>query len=141
MEQPENNYMAKIREERENPKPSSSSERYEFDDLLRMVGGLGRYPILLYSFMCIMSIPIGLSQLVQVFYGATPAFECVDRSGKGWMTSNDSCGVGKCCTNCTRYDFKGEFTSAVSEVIDLRLSLCTSMVIKCMHALLVITTE
>ena len=89
----------------------SSSKEYTFDDLFTMVGGFGRYPALLYSFTCIMSIPIGLSQLVQVFYGATPMFECANNAAL-----NDSCAVSRCCANCTSYDFKGVLTSAVSEV-------------------------
>lgn len=92
---------------------SSSKENYEFDDLLRLVGGFGRYPMLLYAFMCLMTVPIGLQQLVLVFYGASPPFQCVASS----TTMNSSnCEIDKCCANCTEYEFKGKYTSAVSEV-------------------------
>ena len=56
---------------------SKLKKSYEFDDLLAMVGGFGRYNFLLYSFLCVMTVPIGLQQLVQVFYGATPKYSCV----------------------------------------------------------------
>ncbi|KAL9981131.1 hypothetical protein ACROYT_G009795 [Oculina patagonica] len=91
----------------------SSKKTYQFDDLLRLVGGFGRYPMLLYGFMCLMTVPIGLQQLVLVFYGASPPFQC---AASITASNNDSvCGVDKCCANCTKYEFTGEFTSAVSE--------------------------
>lgn len=94
--------------------PLKKANQYAFDDLFEMVGGLGRYPVLLYLFTCIMSIPIGLAQLVQVFYGASPYFEC---STTGDPASNSStCLPNTCCANCSRYEFKGVLTSAVSEV-------------------------
>lgn len=89
-----------------------SKKSYEFDDLLSMVGGFGRYTFLLYAFMCVMSLPIGLQQLVQVFYGATPKYSCVSLSSHG----NNTCQAGKCCENCTDYEFSGRLTSAVTEV-------------------------
>lgn len=92
---------------------TSSKKSYEFDDLLRLVGGFGRYPMLLYGFMCLMTVPIGLQQLVLVFYGASPPFQCTASSS----TINSSlCAIDKCCANCTKYEFKGKYTSAVSEV-------------------------
>lgn len=92
----------------------SSKKTYQFDDLLRLVGGFGRYPMLLYGFMCLMTVPIGLQQLVLVFYGASPPFQCAASIAAN--NNNSVCGVDKCCANCTKYEFNGEFTSAVSEV-------------------------
>ena len=89
-----------------------SKNSYEFDDILAMVGGFGRYTFSLYAFMCIMSLPIGLQQLIQVFYGATPKYSCVSLSPQG----NNTCKSGTCCENCTEYEFTGRLTSAVTEV-------------------------
>ena len=62
---------------------SKPKKCYEFDDLLAMVGGFGRYTFLLYAFMCVMSLPIGLQHLVQVFYGVTVFLRCFfERRGK-----------------------------------------------------------
>ena len=88
--------------------------KYDFDDLIKLVGGFGRYNTLLYAFMCLMSIPIGFQQLVQVFYGATPGFSCVLSAES--IALNQSCGASKCCTNCTSYSYGTQFTSAVTEV-------------------------
>jgi len=82
---------------------------YEFDDLLRLTGGFGRYQMALYVFVCLVSIPTGAQLLVQVFYGASPRFHCVIMSG------NQTCDLGKCCSSCQKYEFRGPFTSAVSE--------------------------
>lgn len=91
----------------------SSKKTYEFDDLLRLVGGFGRYPMMLYAFMCLMTVPIGLQQLVLVFYGASPSFQC---TASTTAINNSICPNNQCCGNCTKYEFNGEFTSAVSEV-------------------------
>ncbi|KXJ28938.1 organic cation transporter protein [Exaiptasia diaphana] len=88
-------------------------KQYVFDDLFEMVGGLGRYPAMLYLFTCIMSIPIGLAQLVQVFYGASPSFEC--STTRDLASNSSTCPVNTCCANCSSYDFQGVLTSAVSE--------------------------
>lgn len=82
---------------------------YEFDDLLRLTGGFGCYQIALYSFVCLLSIPTGAQLLVQVFYAASPRFNCVS------MPENGTCDPGKCCSSCKKYEFQGPFTSAVSE--------------------------
>lgn len=98
--------------EMQSSKPKKS---YEFDDLLAMVGGFGRYTFLLYAFMCVMSLPIGLQQLVQVFYGATPKYSCVAFST---AQGNNTCTVlkgGTCCEKCTDYNFSNRLTSAVTE--------------------------
>lgn len=98
----------------------SAKKSYEFDDLLSMVGGFGRYTFLLYGFMCVMSLPIGLQQLVQVFYGATPKnFNCVPASSQG----NNTCQARKCCVDCTDYEFSGRLTSAVTEVSNAQFTL------------------
>ena len=91
----------------------SANRSYEFDDLLRLVGGFGRYPMMLYAFMCLMTVPIGLQQLVLVFYGASPPFQCAATTT---AINNSICPINQCCPNCTKYEFNGEFTSAVSEV-------------------------
>ena len=86
----------------------------QFDDLLSMVGGFGRYPVLLFAFMCVVAIPAGLQQLILVFNGATPEkFSCVSLRGPQY---NESCQAQKFCSNCTNYDFSGRLTSAVTEV-------------------------
>ena len=89
---------------------SKETKSYEFDDLLRLTGGFGRYQMALYVFVCLVSIPTGAQLLVQVFYGASPRFHCVSISG------NQTCDPGKCCSSCQKYEFRGPFTSAVSEV-------------------------
>ena len=89
---------------------SKEVKSYEFDDLLRLTGGFGRYQLALYVFVCLVSIPTGAQLLVQVFYGASPRFYCVTNSG------NQTCDFGKCCSSCQKYEFRGPFTSAVSEV-------------------------
>ena len=91
----------------------STNKTYEFDDLLRLVGGFGRYPMVLYAFMCLMTVPIGLQQLVLVFYGASPSFQCTAATT---AINNSICSIDQCCSNCTKYEFNGQFTSAVSEV-------------------------
>jgi len=106
--------VCEISEEDKRPDLNTSSatnKTYEFDDLLRLVGGFGLYPRLLYGFMCLMTIPIGLQQLVLVFYGASPPYHCTSTS----VNANSTCSADKCCANCTKYEFDGEFTSAVSE--------------------------
>lgn len=84
---------------------------YEFDDLLKLTGGFGRYQLALYIFICVVSIPTGAQLLVQVFYGAPPRFSCVS------MPRNETCDPGKCYSNCLKYEFHGPFSSAVSEVM------------------------
>ena len=91
---------------------SKAKKEYEFDDLLLLVGGFGRHTLLLFAFICAISVPIGLQHLVQVFYGSTPKFYCVPSSSDG----NDTCGVSECCDVCRGYYFKGDMTSAVTEV-------------------------
>lgn len=88
-------------------------KRVDFDDLLSLVGGFGRYTGCLYAFMCLVSIPTGAQNLVQVFYGATPEFHC---SQPRVYVQNATCAVNTCCKNCSNYDFKTTFTSAVTEV-------------------------
>ena len=92
-------------------KKGKQNESYEFDDLLRLTGGFGRYQMALYTFICLVSIPTGAQFLVQVFYGASPRFSCVA------MPENETCDPGKCCPSCQKYEFQGPFTSAVSEVM------------------------
>ena len=91
-----------------------SRKSYEFDDILNMVGGFGRYTFALYAFMCVMSLPIGLQQLVQVFYGATPKYSCVSFSSLNNATSCSE--TTNCCSNCVKYEFRDGMTSAVTEV-------------------------
>lgn len=89
---------------------SKEKKSYDFDDILNMVGGFGRYTFGLYAFMCVMSLPIGLQQLVQVFYGATPKYSCAS-------PSNVTCSEAtKCCENCVKYEYQPGLTSAVTEV-------------------------
>lgn len=90
-----------------------SRKSHEFDDILDMVGGFGRYTFALYAFMCVMSLPIGLQQLVQVFYGATPKYSCVSFSSPNNATCSETT---NCCPNCVKYEFQAGMTSAVTEV-------------------------
>ena len=99
--------------EMEKPK---SRKSYEFDDILDMVGGFGRYTFALYAFMCVMSLPIGLQQLVQVFYAATPKYWCVSFSSFNNATCSETTASTNCCSNCVKYEFKAGMTSAVTEV-------------------------
>ncbi|KAJ7333879.1 hypothetical protein OS493_015972 [Desmophyllum pertusum] len=102
--------MSSVKEQSEMER-SKSKKPYEFDDILNMVGGFGRYTFALYAFMCVMSLPIGLQQLVQVFYGATPKYSCVSYSSP----SNATCPAAECCDNCVKYKFKDSLTSAVTQ--------------------------
>lgn len=97
-------------EELTKKRSSKEIKSYEFDDLLRLTGGFGRYQMTLYVFICLVSIPTGAQLLVQVFYGASPRFHCDSMSG------NQTCDLGKCCSSCQKYEFRDSFTSAVSEV-------------------------
>ncbi|XP_031557668.1 organic cation transporter protein-like [Actinia tenebrosa] len=90
---------------------SASQKTYEFDDLLELVGGFGRYTAFLYAFMCMLSVPTGAQNLIQVFYGATPDFQCVQHLSR----DNNTCGLNQCCLNCSGYQFRDTFTSAVTE--------------------------
>lgn len=98
----------------ENPEESTENRStkeikiHEFDDLLKITGGFGRYQMVLYAFMCLVSIPTGAQLLIQVFYGASPPFVCVSTS------RNETCASG-CCSSCHEYEFRGPFTSAVSQ--------------------------
>ncbi|KAJ7333868.1 hypothetical protein OS493_015961 [Desmophyllum pertusum] len=74
-----------------------------------MTGGFGRYQTALYIFIGLVAIPTGAQLQIPVFYAISPPFTCVSVSG------NTSCPVGKCCSSCVEYEFKGAFTSAVSE--------------------------
>ena len=85
---------------------------YQFDDLLIMTGGFGRYQMVLYAFICLVSIPTGFQLSIPVFYAVSPPFTCAVLE----VGINDTCSVGKCCSGCGKYEFKGTFTSAVSEV-------------------------
>ncbi|KAL9981067.1 hypothetical protein ACROYT_G009725 [Oculina patagonica] len=104
-------------EESSKKRSSKENKSYEFDDLLRLTGGFGRYQMALYVFICLVSIPTGAQLLVQVFYGASPRFNCIAVSG------NQTCDPGKCCSNCQKYEFQGPFTSAVSECHNMVSSL------------------
>ena len=72
-------------DEVENPEESAENRStkeikiHELDDLLKITGGFGRYQMVLYAFMCLVSIPTGAQLLIQVFYGASPPFVCVSR--------------------------------------------------------------
>lgn len=101
---------------------------YQFDDLLGMTGGFGRYQLALYTFICLVSIPTGAQLTIPVFYAISPPFTCASVSG------NATCTVGKCCSSCVEYKFNGTFTSAVSEV---RMNLTTNSMfiikLNCLH--------
>lgn len=84
---------------------------YQFDDLLIMTGGFGRYQMVLYAFICLVSIPTGFQLSLPVFYAVSPPFTCAMSE-----VGNGTCPVGECCSGCGKYEFKGKFTSAVSEV-------------------------
>ena len=75
-----------------------------------MTGGFGRYQLALFSFVCLVSILSGAQLSVPVFFAISPPFSCVSVSG------NETCPAWKCCSSCLKYEFKGTFTSAVSEV-------------------------
>lgn len=110
-------------DEVENPEESTENRStkeikiHEFDDLLKITGGFGRYQMVLYAFMCLVSIPTGAQLLIQVFYGASPPFVCVSTS------RNETCASG-CCSSCHEYKFRGPFTSAVSQVRNCNVYAC-----------------
>ena len=93
-----------------NDKIITEDKNYEFDDLLTLTGKFGRYQVALYAFICLVSIPAGAQLSIPIFYGTSPPFNCKTIAGNG------TCSAGKCCSSCVEYDFKGSFTSAVSEV-------------------------
>lgn len=103
----------------------AEKKTYEFDDLLELVGGFGRYTACLYAFMCVLSVPTGAQNLIQVFYGATPDFQCAQPT---ILISNNTCGLSQCCSNCSGYRFKETFTSAVTEVSKCLLAYHTSLI-------------
>ena len=98
-------------DEKQSLNPETDSKTYEFDDLLRLTGGFGRYQMALFTFICLVSIPSGAQLAIPVFYGTSPPFIC-----GGTISGNATCLAGKCCSGCVEYEFKGPFTSAVSEV-------------------------
>ena len=81
-------------DEVENPEESTENRSteeikiHEFDDLLKITGSCGRYQMILYAFMCLVSIPTGAQLLIQVFYGASPPFVYVSTS------RNETCASG-----------------------------------------------
>lgn len=91
-------------------KIKNENKSYQFDDLLRLTGGFGRYQMALYAFLCLVSIPTGAQLSIPVFYAISPRFTCASLSG------NETCLAGKCCSSYVGYEFKGAFTTAVSEV-------------------------
>ncbi|KAK3699884.1 hypothetical protein QZH41_016552 [Actinostola sp. cb2023] len=82
-----------------------------FEDLWSVIGGFGRYPILLFAFMCYVTVIVDFQQFIQTYYGSAPNYQCIP-----WdPNTNNSCAINECgCSNCT-YVFDDEFTSAVSE--------------------------
>ncbi|XP_031558195.1 organic cation transporter protein-like [Actinia tenebrosa] len=88
-----------------------SKPKADLEDLWQLVGGFGRYPILLTIFMMYVTIVVSFHTFIQTFYGTAPNYECVSNE----PNNTSSCPVNKCgCQNCT-YVFAEEFTSAVSE--------------------------
>lgn len=75
-----------------------------------MTGGFGRYQMVFYAFICLVSIPTGFQLSLPVFYGVSPPFTCAVSK-----VANDTCSVGK-CSGCGKYEYEGTFTNAVSEV-------------------------
>lgn len=93
----------------------NSKSKKDFEDLWQLVGGFGRYPILLTVFMMYVTLVVSFNTFIQTFYGTAPTYECISNE----PNKTSSCSVNKCgCQNCT-YVFVDEFTSAVSEVSDL----------------------
>lgn len=85
----------------------------DLEDIWQLIGGFGRYPVLLTSFMMYVTIIVSFHLFIQTFYGTAPNYKCIDPN------KTSSCSVNKCgCQNCT-YVFVDEFTSAVSEVSKL----------------------
>lgn len=117
--------MAAIMEQKvELSRLNSDKKPVHFDDLITAVGGFGRYTVCLFVFMCILSIPTGAQNLVQVFYGATPEFHCVQPVVA--YRNRSTCEVNKCCNNCSSYVFEDTLTSAVTEVCRNDSRFCSS---------------
>nr|XP_032825749.1 organic cation transporter protein-like isoform X1 [Petromyzon marinus] len=52
-----------------------------FDDVLKKIGGFGKFQMILYTWICLPHISIAMHMLVSVFAGATPAHFCRDPPG------------------------------------------------------------
>lgn len=94
---------------------SPEKDHCEFDDILKhWLGEFGRYQKILYVVACLWCIPICFPIYTMVFASAVPSFQCV--SPDSITNSTTVCAVKRCCSNCTKYEFTGPFTSVVSEV-------------------------
>lgn len=85
-----------------------------FEDLWSAIGGFGRYPVLIFIFMCYVTVVVDFQQFIQTYYGSAPNYDCEPwdpNRNNSVCSTNKKCG----CTNCT-YVFDTEFTSVVSEV-------------------------
>ena len=103
----------------DNPMPSEPKRVVLFEDLWSVIGGFGRYPVLLFVFMCYVTIPVDFQQFIQTYYGSAPNYQC-----KPWYNTTTCAAKNPCqCSNCT-FVFDDEFTSAVSEVF---VKLCTNV--------------
>jgi len=89
----------------------NGKKSYQLDDLLRMTGGFGLYQATLSAFLCLVSIPAGAQMFIQMFYGVSPPFYCVE------IPVNKISKQEQCHPNCNKYEFRGPFTSVASEVI------------------------
>ncbi|XP_078712490.1 organic cation transporter protein-like isoform X2 [Lampetra fluviatilis] len=52
-----------------------------FDDVLKKIGGFGKFQVILYTWICLPHISIAMHMLVSVFAGATPEHFCRDPTG------------------------------------------------------------
>ncbi|KAJ7376148.1 hypothetical protein OS493_036754 [Desmophyllum pertusum] len=95
---------------------ASSKKAYEFDDLLRLVGGFGRYQMMFVRLHVFNGRYLSaFSSWCWCFTVPLRHFNALQPASTAAINNNSLCPVDQCCANCTKYEFNGKFTSAVSE--------------------------
>lgn len=69
----------------EEGKEEGEEKEMNFDEVLRLIGGFGRFQKILYVWICLPQIFLAFHMLVSVFTGAVPPHVC--RSSSGLQTS------------------------------------------------------
>ena len=91
----------------------NSSHPPVLEELWSLIGGFGRYPVLLNVFMSHVAVVTIFQHFILIYYGAPPDYQCVSNE----MNGSSSCGINQCgCVNCTYVFMTDEFSSAASEV-------------------------
>ena len=88
----------------------------EYDDIYNHVKSFGTYQKKVAYGTCVILIGQGIQFAHLQFVTGSPKFKC--------STPNVTCeGINKCCTNCTSYEFDTMYTTIVSEVSNMPLSI------------------